>query len=138
MPNTYTKMCSLLELLQGEWEPEIEDKVFFTECNSTHSIIKKWMPLRKDGDFYYDLSFGKQVKKKDIIYLPDSDKLIAMLEKFLRWHLHCRGKLEPIYWVETEHYNRFFEGSTPQEALLKLVAFERWGLTYNEKDERWE
>jgi len=142
----YTLMASKLTQLQEEWEPKDLDEVYNRKhglailVSKTRSIIRY-----SDGKliFFFSTSLTKEQVKKQNIYKPILEDLIKMLEE-KRWMLNWK--------LEHDHHNTeypygatdlnksigWFAGIVPKEALIKLVAYERWGLTWSDEKETWE
>lgn len=143
------KMCSLLEPLQKGWKPKVGDSISFNQSISIIHYI-----AYDEGNFiclfmYYNgEEYVQRFKNsKILIFLPNTDQLIAMLEKHNKKHKYVYWNLENP--IEATHYkwrivfrssgkNHSHQGKTHKIALLKLVAFELYGLTWDDKGERWE
>jgi hypothetical protein len=78
--------------------------------------------------------------KKTFLKVPSLEDLIEMLGK-ISWRLKKVevdvDKYSYEAWTWKMPKDGLWAGS-PQEALLKLVAYERWGLTWSEEKEAWE
>jgi hypothetical protein len=134
MMDRYTLMCSKLTQLQEEWEPETGDWVYRKDKKEKFCL-------------YYNEEHGapprKYIDPYTAIYLPSLEDSIGMLEDILwtiskipgeyialnRLDLKAHGNLSP---------RTYFTGKNPQEALLKLLAYERWNLLWSNEKETWE
>jgi len=134
----YPLMCSKLTQLQEEWEPKVGDKVNSTHYGDKGIILRVYNDscltiLLEDGLEYFD-------DIKNLIYKPSFEDLIEMLGK-ISWRLKKvevdvnRYSYEAWTWKMPK--DGLWAGS-PQKALLKLVAFEKWGLTWDDEKETWE
>jgi hypothetical protein len=135
----YTLMASKLTQLQEGWEPKVGDKIHTTKLKYNYTI----QAIYNDGIFHGYNAKGDYctiLNEYNPIYLPFLEQLIGMLEREARDNedaiLICgvRGEYEAKrLWGE-----KLFKGKTPQEALLKLLAYEKWGLTWSDEKEDWE
>ena len=123
----YTLMCSKLKPLQEGWEPKTGDWVY-----------------RKDKEekfcLYYNEEHGapprKYIDPYTAVFLPSLEQLIEILEGiyiFLSFN-----KINNEWTASNPQTTCQFNGNTHQEALLKLVAYEKWGLTWSDEKEAWE
>ena len=71
---------------------------------------------------------------ENAIFKPSLEQLIGMLEG-RDWKLQ---RLGGEYSVNETESNSGIFGNTPQEALLKLVAYELYGKVWNADKEAWE
>ncbi len=135
----YTLMCSKLTQLQEEKVLGFKDEVWYkSEIYSIIDTVSSY-PI-----FLYTIKSENYnempvVPPNELIYRPTLEDLIKMLGK-ISWRLRKvevdvnRYSYEAWTWKMPE--NGLWAG-TPQKALLKLVAYERWGLRYNEENETW-
>jgi hypothetical protein len=123
----YTLMCSKLTQLQEELDGW--DYCIIHKCKT----VLDWecQPICPE---IFDKEPTKRCYETDWISLPSLEDLIEMLGK------KYRGL---DYFYETEVWiaysiKWFKRGKVPEEALLKLVAYEKWGLTWSDEKETWE
>lgn len=131
----YTKKCSTLKELQEAWTPKRWDIVWYAD-NKWHITFKDPLTctcqLRAHEQ---DDLFASKIDYSLLTYLPILEQLIAMLESVTKdWTLLCD---------EGRHYEvgittlNFTCGNTPEEAMLKLVAWELYGKRWHEDKQEW-
>ena len=93
-----------------------------------------------------DSGILKVISLSAIIYKPTTEQLIAMLEDkewtiMHYWDYSPREKRDCWeYFVKTDNTlkDKICYGNTPQEAMLKLIAYERWEYRWIEPDGNFE
>ena len=145
----YTLMCSKLTPLQEEWEPKVGDK-YRWNCKLCFGH-----PQNLRAEEFIEIVHFKNETKNDLvdgwecgcgssdinieqplIWLPTLEQLIEILEGiyiFLSFN-----KINNEWTASNPQTTCQFNGNTHQEALLKLVAYEKWGLTWSDEKEAWE
>jgi len=126
----YTLMCSKLTQLQEEWKPVLGDDT----TGRTGFGVKTLVSLE-------DISWINRNRSENF-YLPSLEDLIAMLEEInILWEIRkefATTKNSIEYWYCAINCNNEYTGNIPKIALLKLAAYERWGLTWSDEKETWE
>jgi len=135
----YTLMASKLTQLQEEWKPKVGDKVlyqgekyFITKITSGYIVL---CPLNK-GDEICVI----KIKELLLIYKPSLEALIEMLEdekNLALDRLYEEDTKTIIYSARIPGLWEHFDSNSFKEALIQLAAYERWGLTWDEKKETW-
>jgi len=136
----YTKMCKELTQLQEEWEPKVGDRVWGIGNKIMGFIIGISM---MDKIIYITINNAESlyvVKGSTCIFIPSLEVFIEMLGK-ISWELKKVevdvGKYSYEAWTWKMPKDGFWAGS-PHKAILKLLAYERWGLTWSDEKETWE
>jgi len=139
----YTLMASKCKLLQEEKVLGFKDEVWYRgEIYTIINIVSSY-PISLYTIKSENYNEMPVVPPNELIYRPTLKDLIKMLEE-KRWMLNWK--------LEHDHHNTeypygatalnksigWFAGIVPKEALLKLVAYERWGLTWSDEKETWE
>jgi len=138
----YTLMVSKLTQLQDEWEPKRFDIVWY-DNQAWHITSKDPLCYYLRADKQNDL-FASKIEKGLLIYKPSLEALIEMLEYNGDWHfigsgkgIHGKSNYYQVKQLANKPY-KVFGSNIPQEALLKLVAYERWGLIWSDEKKTWE
>jgi len=138
----YTLMVSKLTQLQEEWEPKDLDEVYNRKhglailVSKTRSIIRY-----SDGKliFFFSTSLTKEQVKEQNIYKPTLEQLIEMLNTD-----DCYWELWKTKGEKEDRYKGYIKDKigvgdkTYKIVALKLVAYERWDLTWSDEKETWE
>jgi hypothetical protein len=134
----YTSMCSKCKPLQEEKVLGFKDEVCYkNEIYTIINIVSSY-PISLYTIKNKNYNEMPVVSPKELIYRPYLEQLIEMLED-REWSLN-RGnpKTYAENWlIITITPSHTYTGKTPQEALLKLLAYECWGLTWDEEKEDW-
>jgi len=137
----YTLMVSKLTQLQDEWEPKRFDIVWY-DNQAWHITSKDPLCYYLRADKQNDL-FASKIEKGLLIYKPSLEALIEMLEEInILWEIRkefaTTHKNSIEYWYCAINCNNEYTGNIPKIALLKLVAYERWGLIWSDEKKTWE
>jgi len=139
----YTLMASKLTQLQEGKVLGFKDEVWYRgEIYTIIDIVSSY-PISlytiKNGN-YNEMPV---VPPKELIYRPSLEDLIGMLEE----HRKSKGQCDCTVCVNCA-FDRFLNAQLDadcegkilsfKEYWLKLVAYERWGVSWNEKKETWE
>lgn len=145
--DNYIKMCAGLQELQEGWEPKVRNRIYSKRLKKEMTITH----IYNEGYYAIDIKGnGFITLLGEVIYKPSLEDLIGMLEEKSQ-----KGKLRPwdLNYIANENYRKIktkayrawtyldepcYYGNTPQEALLKLVAYELYGKVWNKDKEGWE
>jgi len=133
----YTKMCSLCEPLQEACPIDFKG----------YTPLFKGVVYDRDYKFFYEKETkdAKRLWEKRIVkayWLPTIEQFIGMLEE----HRKSKGQCDCTVCVNCA-FDRFLNAQLDadcegeilsfKEYWLKLLAYERWGVSWNEKKEMW-
>ena len=154
----YTLMASKLKPLQDEWEPRIGDRVSFRNSlrfkygysykiivsNITFSPTNTKIVLKNInscGNDSIDISLPKE--RFRLTWLPSLEDLIEIWKYNGDWifmvsgkGVHGKSNYYQVKQLANKPY-KVFGDKTLQEALLKLVDYERWSLVWSGEKEEW-
>jgi len=146
----YTLMASKCKLLQEEKVLGFKDEVWYRgEIYTIINIVSSY-PISLYTIKSENYNEMLVVPPKELIYRPTLEQLIEMLgerkrkDKNMPWTINYianiayRKVVDKGYRAWDYLDKPYYYGKSPQEALLKFVAYERWGLRYNEEKETWE
>jgi len=129
--DTYTLMCSKL--------PELQEYLQEYWKNKTGEYCKWYDNRFKEiRQTIWDINDMRNLRgfEADFIFLPDLEQLIGMLEDYTgeAWDLGVGlSGYEASISINSECH--IYQGSTPKEALIQLVAYELWHKTW--KEDKW-
>jgi hypothetical protein len=138
MMDRYTLMCSKLKQLQEEWEPKVGDTCYSPTEKQYYIFGSLGLGYYQDTQKFYwieEKDYSETLLDKEYYsWLPTLEDLIEMLgEKFRGLDYFYETKIWIAYSV-----GWFKKDKTHKEALLKLVAYERWGLTWDDEKKDWD
>jgi len=122
----YTKMCSKLKELQGEWEPTKGDWVYSVVDFDVICIADIQIPA---------------IKKfiKDFIWFPTLEQLVGMMPK--GYIKICSPTIHGTYWtvdftMGANTWNSFTHTEL-KIVMLQALAWARWGKKWDKEKGEW-